>query len=38
MERLQRDAPVLEAIPPSDELVKARKAQLEGYGLKVMIH
>ncbi len=37
-ERLQRDAPVLEAIPPSDELVKARKAQLEGYGLKVMIH
>jgi pyruvate formate lyase activating enzyme len=37
-ERLQRNAPVLEAVPPSAALVEERKTQLEGYGLKVMIH
>lgn len=37
-ERLQRDSPALEATPPSDELMEARKKQLEAMGLKVMIH
>ncbi|NLO47316.1 MAG: glycyl-radical enzyme activating protein [Clostridiales bacterium] len=37
-ERLQRNAPVLEAVVPSDALVRERKARLESYGLKVMIH
>ena len=37
-ERLQRNHPVLEAEPPKDELVQARKEQLEAMGLKVMIH
>jgi pyruvate formate lyase activating enzyme len=37
-ERLQRNAPVLEATPPSDELMQARKKQLEDMGLNVIIH
>jgi pyruvate formate lyase activating enzyme len=37
-ERLQRNAPVLEATPPSDELMQARKKQLEAMGLNVIIH
>ncbi|HHX73782.1 MAG TPA: glycyl-radical enzyme activating protein [Firmicutes bacterium] len=37
-ERLQKEAPVLVAEPPSEELVAARKKQLEDMGLKVMIH
>ena len=37
-ERLQRNHPILEAEPPKDELVQARKEQLEAMGLKVMIH
>jgi len=37
-ERLQRNAPVLEAAPPSDELMQARKKQLEEMGLHVIIH
>ncbi|NLM46631.1 MAG: glycyl-radical enzyme activating protein [Firmicutes bacterium] len=37
-ERLQKEAPVLVADPPSDELVQARKKLLEDMGLKVMIH
>jgi pyruvate formate lyase activating enzyme len=37
-ERLQRNAPVLEATPPSDELMQARKKQLEDMGLPVIIH
>jgi pyruvate formate lyase activating enzyme len=37
-ERLQRNAPVLEATPPSDELMQKRKKQLEDYGLPVIIH
>lgn len=37
-ERLQRKTPVLEAVPPSEELMAKRKAQLEAYGLKVTIH
>jgi pyruvate formate lyase activating enzyme len=37
-ERLGRTGPVLEANPPSDELMQARKKRLEDMGLKVMIH
>jgi len=37
-ERLQRNSPVLEATPPSDELMQARKKQLEDMGLNVIIH
>jgi pyruvate formate lyase activating enzyme len=37
-ERLQRNAPILEATPPSDELMQARKEQLEDMGLSVIIH
>lgn len=37
-ERLQRNAPILEATPPSDELMHARKKQLEDMGLNVIIH
>jgi pyruvate formate lyase activating enzyme len=37
-ERLQRNAPILEATPPSDDLMQARKQQLEDMGLKVIIH
>ena len=37
-ERLGRDKPVLEATPPSDELMEDRKKQLEDMGLPVVIH
>jgi len=37
-ERLQTDKPIFEAKPPSDELIEARKKQLEDMGLKVMVH
>jgi pyruvate formate lyase activating enzyme len=37
-ERLQKNAPILVAKPPSEELVEARKKQLEDMGLLVMIH
>ncbi len=37
-ERLQRKAPILEAEPPSDEIMAERKEQLEAMGLDVMIH
>ena len=37
-ERLGRGGPVLEATPPSDELMNARKEQLEAMGLNVIIH
>lgn len=37
-ERLQKNAPILEATPPSDELMQARKKQLEDMGLSVIIH
>ena len=37
-ERLQRKHIILEAEPPKDELVQARKEQLEAMGLNVMIH
>ena len=37
-ERLGRKGPVLEAVPPSDELINARKEQLEAMGLNVIIH
>ncbi len=37
-ERLGRTGPILEADPPSDELMQARKKQLEDMGIKVMIH
>jgi pyruvate formate lyase activating enzyme len=37
-ERLGRTGPVLEAEPPKEELMQARKKQLEDLGLKVMIH
>lgn len=37
-ERLQRNAPVLEAIPPSEATMEARKKQLEDLGLSVIIH
>jgi pyruvate formate lyase activating enzyme len=37
-ERLQRKAPIIEAVPPSDELIQARKEQLEALGLNVTVH
>ena len=37
-ERLQTDKPVFEATPPSDELIEARKKQLEDMGLNVIVH
>ena len=37
-ERLQTDKPVFEATPPSDELIQARRKQLEDMGLNVIIH
>jgi len=37
-ERLGRTAPEFETSTPSDELMHERKAQLEGYGLPVIIH
>ncbi len=37
-ERLGRSGPVLEAKPPSDELIQARKKQLEDMGIRVTIH
>jgi pyruvate formate lyase activating enzyme len=37
-ERLQRTVPALVAEPPTDELMNARKEQLEALGLSVMIH
>ena len=37
-ERLQRTGPILEATPPSDDLMQARKKQLEDMGLNVIIH
>jgi pyruvate formate lyase activating enzyme len=37
-ERLGRDAPPFETAAPSDELMNARKAQLEAFGLNVIIH
>jgi pyruvate formate lyase activating enzyme len=37
-ERLQKDRPIFEAEPPSEELVNARKKQLENMGLYVIVH
>jgi len=37
-ERLQKNAPVFAAKPPSAELIEARKKQLEDMGLNVVIH
>jgi len=37
-ERLNKNAPILVAKPPSEKLVEARKKQLEDMGLRVMIH
>ncbi|HUJ68839.1 MAG TPA: glycyl-radical enzyme activating protein [Syntrophorhabdales bacterium] len=37
-ERLRRKSPIFEAKPPTDELMNARKEQLEGFGLSVVIH
>ena len=37
-QRLMKNEKVFVAQPPSDELMQARKAQLEGYGLPVIIH
>jgi pyruvate formate lyase activating enzyme len=37
-ERLQRTGPILEAAPPTDELMQSRKKQLEDMGLNVIIH
>lgn len=37
-ERLQTTAPIFEVAPPSDELMQARKKQLEDMGLNVIIH
>ncbi|MDR0838504.1 MAG: glycyl-radical enzyme activating protein [Oscillospiraceae bacterium] len=37
-ERLQRDHPAIEVTPPTDELMQARKKQLEDMGLNVIIH
>jgi pyruvate formate lyase activating enzyme len=37
-ERLGREHPAVEITPPTDALMQARKAQLESYGLPVMIH
>lgn len=37
-QRLMKKEKIFVAEPPSDELMQARKAQLESYGLNVMIH
>jgi len=37
-ERLQTGKPVFEATPPSDDLVRMRRKQLEDMGLKVVVH
>ncbi|MDR0862913.1 MAG: glycyl-radical enzyme activating protein [Oscillospiraceae bacterium] len=37
-ERLGRDHPAIEITPPTDALMQARKAQLETFGLPVIIH
>ena len=37
-ERLQREGPILEATPPSDELIQNRKELLESMGLTVTVH
>ena len=37
-ERLQTGKPVFEAKPPSEELISARKKQLEDMGLNVIVH
>ena len=37
-DRLGRDHPALEAVPPTDEKMQGFKAQLEAMGLKCMIH
>jgi pyruvate formate lyase activating enzyme len=37
-ERLGRDHPAIEIMPPTDALMAERKRQLEGYGLNVVIH
>ena len=37
-ERLQRKSVIFEAEPPKDDVVQARKKQLEDMGLRVMIH
>jgi pyruvate formate lyase activating enzyme len=37
-ERLGRSRPAVEITPPADELMQARKRQLEAMGLEVMIH
>ena len=37
-ERLQTGKPVFEAAPPTDELISARKKQLEDMGLNVVVH
>ena len=37
-ERLQTNKPVFEATIPSDELIQARKKQLEDMGLNVIVH
>ncbi len=37
-ERLQRPGPILEATPPSDELIQNRKELLESMGLTVTVH
>ncbi len=37
-ERLGNTKPILEAKPPSDELMQARKEQLEALGINVIIH
>ena len=37
-ERLRRKGSIIEAEPPTDELMNARKEQLESFGLSVVIH
>jgi len=37
-ERLQTNKPIFEATAPSDELIQARKQQLEDMGLNVIVH
>jgi pyruvate formate lyase activating enzyme len=37
-ERLDREGPRVEAAPPTDQLIQARKSQLEALGLCVTIH
>ena len=37
-ERLMKKEKIFVAEPPSDELMEARRAQLEAYGLPVQIH